>query len=177
MAEGNRDHAPPSAALTEAFADYETQLLRTADKRLKGRQSAIRYNRRRFLHALKRLQNAKIVLKDANENCPIVDATAPTVGSVTKDDEVEIATITTTVSFSPASRDGCLNRLRSVANKTTRMRKNLNDLKDAEELLAKIRKDPRHQKTNVSVDDIVKQLEDIDKESRPRINTITMAKT
>merc|ERR1719334_1583764 len=115
------DHASSSKELEDAFLEYEAQLSRTAEKRLKGRQSTIRYNKKRFLHALKRLQTAKVVVTrkendDDDHEVRKSGATTTTTTTTTtnrdskRDDEVR------------ASRQDCLRRLGVVAEDAVKMR-------------------------------------------------------
>jgi hypothetical protein len=58
-AQSNMD-TQESYDLTDAFADYEAALKRTAEKKLRGTQTVSRYARKRNAHELKRIRNIKI---------------------------------------------------------------------------------------------------------------------
>jgi len=170
------DSAPPcstSSALNEAFVEYEAQLVRTMEKRLKGRQGAVRYNRRRCDHELKRLRNAKIIFVAARKD----DNNRDDDGEVNGDDEeargVSTSSLddaaestTTPIDASAPARQRCLQRLCSIAREADEMRGRLKDAKDADERLEVMRRDPRRRKLDVDIDDIVKELEDIDSRTR-----------
>ena len=171
------DQPLPSKALNDAFADYEAQLTKTADKRLKGRQSAIRYNRRRFAHALKSLQNAKVTLfKDddrggrCNAAAAVVSSTTTTTTTTKKIEEER--TIAPTLSSSSlkdraSTRQNCLlRRLSLVETESTKMRTIVSDSAAADERLENIRRDPRRRKIDVDIEEIVKELDEIDNKCR-----------
>jgi len=159
----------PSKALNEAFADYEAQLLKTADKRLKGRHSTIRYNRRRFAFALQRLQAAKVIVQkdDRVDDDDGKDAAATSTKTTTIAEKGKTESSTTT------ARQDCLRRLSSVAEEASKQRTLLRDAKSADEMLERIRHDPRRRKVDVDVEDIVKQLDDIENHCRGRLKTTT----
>ena len=168
------DQPLPSKALNDAFADYEAQLTKTADKRLKGRQSAIRYNRRRFAHALKSLQNAKVTLfkdDDRGGRCNAAAVVSSTTTTTTKKIEEE-RTIAPTLSSSSlkdraSTRQNCLlRRLSLVETESTKMRTIVSDSAAADERLENIRRDPRRRKIDVDIEEIVKELDEIDNKCR-----------
>lgn len=155
-------HLEPSSAdrkeLDDAFIEYEAQLNRTSEKRLKGRQSVMRYNHKRFLHALKRLQTAKVVItrkeNDDVDEVRTAGATTTTNRDAKRDGEVR------------ASRQDCLRRLGVVAEDAVKMRTILSDAKKADEMLEKIRQDPLRRKIDVGVEDIIKELDDLENHCR-----------
>jgi len=163
------DHASSSKELEDAFLEYEAQLSRTAEKRLKGRQSTIRYNKKRFLHALKRLQTAKVVVtrkENDDDDHEVRKSGATTTTTTTNmdakcDDEVR------------ASRQDCLRRLGVVAEDAVKMRTVLSEAKKADEMLEKIRNDPLRRKIDVGVDDIIKELDDLENRCRRGIGKTT----
>lgn len=169
------DQPLPSKALNDAFADYEAQLTKTADKRLKGRQSAIRYNRRRFAHALKSLQNAKVTLfkdDDRGGRCNAAAAVVSSTTTTTKKIEEERTIAPTSSSSSLKDRastrhQNCLlRRLSLVETESTKMRTIVSDSAAADERLENIRRDPRRRKIDVDIEEIVKELDEIDNKCR-----------
>jgi len=161
------DQPLPSKALNDAFADYETQLTKTADKRMKGRQSAIRYNRRRFAHALKRFQNAKVTLcKDNDDNDDKGSGVVDKVSSVGKKDVRTITPESSPLKERASNRQNCLQRLNLIVGESAKMRTILSESAAADERLEKIRRDPRRRKIDADVDEIVKELDEIDAKCR-----------
>ena len=168
-ATSSEQNSLPSKALTEAFAEYEAQLLRTADKRLKGRQSAIRYNRRRFAHALKRIQSAKVIVvaREDDENKDDEGVNATTISTDATTNTTTTIPYTTSEKAEIASvRQDCLRRLAAVTDDVSKMRTILRDAKNADEMLERIRRDPRRRKIDVGVEEIVKELDDIESHCR-----------
>jgi len=155
------DHPLPSKALNDAFAEYEAHLNKTADKRMKGRQSAIRYNRRRFSHALKRFQNAKVTLTK-NDAVPAAPSTVDAATEATSSSSLSLRFEDRAKSL----RENCLQRLSLVVNETAKMRTMLSNSAAADERLQKIRQDPRRRKIDAGIDDIVKELDEIDNRCR-----------
>ena len=178
------DFPLPSKALNDAFAEYEAHLTKTADKRIKGRHSAIRYNRKRFIHGLKRLQNAKVVLvKDEEGGEFAKGSTSSTRSKATK----SVTTTTTTAasaskrtiapslslednasssSSSSSRHDSLLRRLTLVESESAKIRTVLSDSAAADDKLERILQDPRRRKIDANVEDIVKELDRIDDELR-----------
>lgn len=173
------DFPLPSKALNDAFAEYEAHLTKTADKRIKGRQSAIRYNRKRFIHGLKRLQSAKVVLVKDDEEGEVAKGSS----SSTRSKAAKSITTTTTSkrtiasstslkenasssSSSSSRHDSLLRRLTVVESESAKIRTVLSESAAADDKLEKILQDPRRRKIDANVEDIVKELDRIDDELR-----------
>jgi len=181
MASG-KDVPGVSAELNEAFETYEALLSKTEGKRFKGKCSATRYTAKRLKYNFEKTKNteAKIVpdtsltdegIRERLGLGCLEDKASPECGTratcFNNNDNNDSSS-----SDNLSANSGLLQRLWTAAASASTTRQRLRQLQEAEEQLRRIRADPRHVKAfDVDINDVIKELEGIDKEERKKKRT------